>query len=112
MSIKYLKLSSDNNQYIVDNLPNGIEILEFDYIINLKLDNLPSKIKKIVFNNKYDYKYNEELNCLPKSIEYIKFNCNYDKKISNIPANLKTLECSKNYKFINDFIGKYEVIQY
>jgi hypothetical protein len=103
-------LSSDNNQYIVDNLPNGIEILEFDFIKNLELSNLPSEIKKIMFN--YDCDYNKELNCLPKSIEYIRLNKFYNKKISNIPTNLKTLECSKDYIFINDFIGKYKVIQY
>jgi hypothetical protein len=109
-SIKYLKLSSDYHQNIVDNLPNGLEELELHNIENLELSNLPSGIKKIVF---YKYcKYNKELNCLPKSIEYIILNIDYDKKISNIPANFKTLECSKDYKFINDFIDKYEVIQY
>jgi hypothetical protein len=107
-SITHLKLQ--NNQYLVDNLPNGIEELEFSYVKNLELDNLPTGIKKIVFNN--NCYYNRKFNCLPKSIEYIKLNVQYDKKISNIPANLKTLECSKDYKFINDFIDEYEVIQY
>jgi hypothetical protein len=76
----------------------------------LRFDNLPSEIKKIAFVSNCEYI--PELNCLPKSVEYIKLNSYYDKKISNIPANLKTLECSKKYKFINDFIDKYEVIQY
>jgi hypothetical protein len=81
-----------------------------DFIKNLELTNLPSGIKKIVFNKNYDF--NEELNCLPKSIEYLKLNEDYNKKISNIPTNLKTFECSKDYEFINDFIDKYQVIQY
>jgi hypothetical protein len=103
-------LSNDNHQYIIDNLPNGIEILELSIVKNLELSNLPSGIKKIVFDN-YSV-YNGELNCLPKSIEYIKLNIFYDKKIFIIPANFKILECSKDYKFIGDFIGKYKVIQY
>jgi hypothetical protein len=103
-------LSNDNKQYLVDNLPNGIEELELSDIKNLELNNLPSGIKKIVFNN--CHYFNKELNCLPKSIEYLKLNECYNKKISNIPTNLKTLECSKNYKFIGDFIGKCQVIQY
>jgi hypothetical protein len=98
---------SNDNQYVVDNLPNGIEELEFKNIKNLKLSNLPIGIKKIIFDNICHY--NEELNCLPKSIEYIKLNKYYDKKISNIPANLKILECSKDYKFIVDFIGKCDI---
>jgi hypothetical protein len=107
-------LKGDNKQYLVDNLPNGIEIIILKYIKNLELNNLPSEIKKIVFNNNniFDYGYNKELNCLPKSIEHLKLNKRFDKKISNIPTNLKILECSADYKFINDFIGKYQVIQY
>jgi hypothetical protein len=119
-SIKYLKLQSDN-QYILDNLPNGIEELELTNVVNLELTNLeltnlPSGIKKILLYDDNIFsrhrKYNKELNCLPKSIEYIRLNYFYDKKISNIPANLKILECSKNYNFIDDFVGKYEIIKY
>jgi hypothetical protein len=107
-NIKCLELGNDN-QYIVDNLPNGIEELKF-HIKNLELSNLPSGIKKIIF---YEYcVFNKELNCLPKSIEYLKLNTHYNKKIFIIPTNLKTLVCSKDYEFINDFIGKYQVIQY
>jgi hypothetical protein len=105
-NLKYLNC---DNQYIVDNLPNGIETLEFNFIKNLKLNNLPTGIKKILF---YDCYLNNELNCLPKSIQYIKLNKLYNKKISNIPIELKTIECDKGYKFINDFIGKYNVIEY
>jgi hypothetical protein len=95
---------------MIDNLHDGIQELEFIEVNNLELSNLPNGIKKITFN---EYcQFNKELNCLPKSIEFIKLNKSYDKKISNIPTNLKILECSKNYKFINDFISKYEVIEY
>jgi hypothetical protein len=73
------------------------------------LKTIPIGIKKILFDNHCEY--NEELNCLPKSIEYIRLNYNYDKKISNAPTNLKTLECSEDYKFINDFINKYIVLK-
>jgi hypothetical protein len=76
----------------------------------LELSNLPNKIKKIVFY--HECIYNKELNCLPKSIEHIQLNFCYNKKISNIPSNLKTLKCSKNYYYIDNFIGKCQVIQY
>jgi hypothetical protein len=109
-SIKYLILEYDNKQYIVDNLPNGIEELEFVQIENLELSNLSSGIKKIIFNKSFDY--NNDLNCLPKSVQYIKLPEFYNKKISNIPKNLKTLKCNKEYKFINDFIDKFQVIKY
>jgi hypothetical protein len=89
-------------------LPNGIKELEFDHIKNLELSNLPSGIKKITFDNYCEY--NKELNCLPKSIQYVQLNKYYDKKILNIPTNLKTLKCSNDYKFINDFIHKYQVM--
>jgi hypothetical protein len=107
-SIKYLKLYGNNKQYIVDNLPNGIEELEFN-IKNLELSNLPTGIKKILVE--YGGSYNGELNCLPKSIEHIRLNKYYENKISNIPDNLKILECSLDYKFISDFIDKYQIIE-
>ena len=103
-NIKYLKLNC-NNQNIIDSLHNNIEELELDSEFNLELNNLPTSIKKIIF-----YHYNRELNNLPNSIEYIELPYNYDKKILNIPAKLKVIKCSKDYKYINDFIN-YQVIK-
>ena len=75
----------------------------------MPLDNLPSSIKKIIFNT--HSKYNLELNCLPKQIKQIQLPINYDKRILNIPKNLSVIICSRNYAFINDF-DNYKVETY
>ena len=59
-----IKLSLDcSNEYIINNLPNSIEELNFGYHFNLELDNLPNSIKKIKFDIKSQY--NKKLNNLP-----------------------------------------------
>jgi hypothetical protein len=98
-NIKYLVLDC-NNQYIIDNLHNNIEELTLSYGFDLELNNLPSSIKKIIFDNQ---NYDKELNNLPSSVEYIRLPIFYKKKILNIPKNLKEINCSENYEFINDF---------
>jgi hypothetical protein len=92
-----------NNQYIINNLPNSIEELEFGYYFNLELNDLPSSIKKIVFN-KYN-NYNKPLNNLPKNVELLKLSPEYNLQITNIPNKLKKIICSKNYEFIDDFFN-------
>ena len=71
---------------------------------------MPNSIKKISFL-KYNPYYNKNLNCLPESVEYIKLPQNYKLQIKKFPLNLKTIECEKEYSFVNDF-SKYEVITY
>jgi len=104
-NIKYLKLDC-NNQYIIDNLHNGIEKIVLDFKFNLELNDLPISIKKIIFNND---NYDKELNNLPNSIEYIELPYNY--KYQNISKKLKQIKCYENYKYINDFVN-YRVITY
>ena len=99
--IKYLKLGC-NNKYIIDNIPNNVE--ELDYGFNLELNNLPTSIIKLTFQ-KY-CKYNKELNCLPNFIEQIQLNEEYDKQIKNIQKSLKKIICSSNYKYISSGIYK------
>ena len=105
--IKYIKLDC-NNVNIIENLPNSVEEIEFDEYFNLELLNLPNSIKKISFNN-YS-RYDKELNCLPEFVEYLELNKKYDKKISKFPLNLKTIKCYKNYKYINDFKDKFDIV--
>jgi len=108
-NIKYLQLKC-NNQYIIDNLHNNIEKLRLDSNINLKLNDLPSSIKKLIFNNDcYIPNYNNKLNNLPNSIEYLELPINYNHQIKNIPKKLKQIKCNNNYKYIDDFIN-YQVI--
>lgn len=101
--IIYLSLSS-NNEYIINNLPNGIEKLHlFDKAFDLELNNLPTSIKTIIFTNVNFRIYDKKLNCLPDSVEYIKLPLEYKHRISNIPKKLKNVSCSYGYEYIDDF---------
>ena len=80
INIKILKLN--NNNRIIDYLPNSIEGLFLGQYFNLELDNLPNSIKIILFDK--DSKYNKELNNLPKSLSKLYLPKKYDKEIINI----------------------------
>ena len=84
-SIKSIYLNS-NNKYIIENLPNSIEELEFGYDFDLELDNLPSSIKKIIFNKHCCY--TKSLNNLPNSISLLILPEKYNLKIANIPVKI------------------------
>ncbi len=73
--------------------------MSFDF----ELNNLPSSIKKIIFNKKS--KYDKKLNCLSNRLEILQLPCEYDLKIQNIPKGLIKVICSKDYPFSNDFSG-------
>ena len=105
---KYLILNC-NNKYIIDNLPNSIEEITLEGNFNLELNNLPNGIKKIIFHRYSVYSY--QLNCLPNSIEYIKLGANYNLKINKFPLELKIIECSEQYKFIDD-LTNYDLIRF
>src|SRR3990167_974182 len=78
-NIKYIKLDC-NNIDIIENLPNSVEEIEFDYNFGLELQNLPNSVKKISFKNCINY--NKELNCLPEFVEYLELNKYYNKKVN------------------------------
>jgi len=99
-NVSSISLNS-NNVDIVNYLSDNIEEIELGKYFNLELDNLPSSIKKIIFDE-YS-KYNKELNCLPSGLSILKLTFNYDKQIQNRPKSLTKLICSANYIFINDF---------
>jgi hypothetical protein len=82
-------------------LPDTIEELELCFFFNLELNDLPSSIKKIIFN-KRSY-YNKSLNNLPKTVELLELPSKYNLPIINIPQKLKSIICSKDYKFIDEF---------
>jgi hypothetical protein len=82
-------------------LPNSIEELELGYYFDFELNDLPSSIKKIVFQK--NSKYNKPLNNLPKGIKLLELPTRYDIPIINIPIKLKKIICSKKYRFKNDF---------
>ncbi len=100
LNIKYLKLACDN-LYAIDSLPNSVTELELHYYFSLRMDNLPSSIKKIIID--IDSDYNEDLNCLPDYVEELQLNRKYKKRIFRIPSNLKKLICDKNYSYKDDF---------
>ena len=68
-------------------------------------------LKEIFLFFYYNYgKYDKELNCLPEFVEYLELNNKYDKRIKKFPLNLKTIKCDKNYKYINDFKDKFDIV--
>jgi len=67
------------------------------------------KTIKIDMDSKYNDKYNDKLNCLPNNVKKIILPYYYDKKFNKLPSNLKTMKCSKEYQYINDF-KNYNVI--
>lgn len=99
-SIKSLCLY-DNNQNILDNLPNTIEELEFELDFTsddeLELNNLPNSIKKI---NLKEVLIPIILDNLPESVEHILLPKFYELEINKLPSNIKIIECNKNYKFV------------
>jgi len=80
-NIKKLNLNY-NNINLIDNLPNGIEELEFGCSFNLPLTNLLNSIKIISFN--VNSKYDKELNNLPNFLEKLYLPIGYNKEIKNI----------------------------
>ncbi len=80
---------------------NSIVELKLGYDFNLKIDNLPTFIKKLVMHKNSNY--NADLNCLPDCIEELYLNHAYKKRIMHIPRNLKKLVCHKDYLYQNDF---------
>jgi hypothetical protein len=107
----------------LDNLPYGLEYLyiDFTYVFDQSLRNLPATLKHFELRNK-NYTKNIDVNSFPDSIETIKIKrLNYD-IINRLPANLKTFNMnsdSANYgndeefdpespeaKFINRFSGR------
>jgi hypothetical protein len=99
-NIKSIKINC-NNQYIVNNLSDNIEELELGFDFDLELNDLPSSIKKIIFNKHSNY--DKSLNNLPKNVELLKLPDEYKIPIINIPQELKKIICSKDYEFIDDF---------
>jgi len=82
-----------NNISIIEHLPDTIQELELSKRFNLELDNLPSSIKKIIFD-KYS-PYNKKLNCLPNGLTILKLPTHYKHRIQNIPGGI-----NKNNMFI------------
>jgi hypothetical protein len=82
-------------------LHDSIEKLEFGYDFNLELNDLPSSIKKIIFNKQSNY--DKPLNNLPKAVELLELPSKYNIQIINIPLRINKIICSKDYEFINDF---------
>ena len=66
------------------------------------MNNLPLSLKKIIFNKKINY--NKELNCLPKNLKFLQLSGKYKLEIKNVPNGLNKVVCSKDCKFINNFV--------
>ena len=80
-NVSHLIINS-SNKHLIENLHDGIIVLELHSCFNLELNNLPQSIKKLII---YRDTYNYELNCLPNNIEYLRLPECYDKPIKNYP---------------------------
>ena len=78
-NIKYLSICN-NQQHIINNLPNTLEELILKRGFNLALDNLPNSIKIIELHEHYD----KPFNCFPLNLKTIRVHPNY-KFIDNLP---------------------------
>ena len=105
-SLQYLQIMS-NLQNIIDNLPNNICELNIGTRSNVNLDNLPNSVKMISFTGSDTY--NKKLNNLPDSIECLQLPHNYDIRVDKLPKSLKKIKCDQKYKYIDDFILKYDI---
>ena len=74
------------------------------------MNNLPNSIKKIKFDIKSQY--NKKLNNLPIGLEYLELGEYFDNPIINIRSNLLTIKCSKNYKYISNYLNMINVHTY
>jgi hypothetical protein len=109
MGLKYLNLNC-SNEYILDNLVDTIEELELNMFFDLKFNNLPNNIKKIIFNR--DSRYDKDLNSLPDSVEFIRLPSTYTKKIKSVPKSLKCIECHHHYMFNNCYEKHINISKY
>ncbi len=69
---------------------HNIKYLNIDYNNLHLIEHLPNSLEELILND------------LPNSIKFIQLPKNYNKPLLNIPINLKTIKCSKNYKFIDN----------
>ena len=75
---------------MIENLPNTIKVLNLGWNFYLELNNLPTSIEKISFDE--NSKYNIELNNLSKSLKVLKLPLYYEKEIKNISPNCKIIK--------------------
>lgn len=105
----------------IDNLPDGLEELYLNGSFNQSIDLLPSNLKMLYLNKNFDLpinnlpnrldtlvfqrhgKFNLPLTNIPDSIETLKLPESYSQEIKKLPKNLKRIELSKKYGFLNYF---------
>ena len=67
------------------------KVVEFEVQFNQSLcDNLPSRIEKIVFKEKFN-KFNQPVDNLPKELKKITFGYHFNKPVDNLPTDYKDL---------------------
>ena len=84
------------NQPICDYLPSRIEKIVFNEKFNKFnqcVDNLPKELKKITFG----YHFNHPVDNLPIGLQRLTFGCNFNQPVDNLPTGLKRLRFSHNF---------------
>jgi hypothetical protein len=120
-NIKHIIVSKEdvmvNDNFDLNNLPHGIEIIDANYsaheLVNLpntlvhlsidryllNFDNLPDGLKYLSINKNF----NRTVQNLPDSLKYLNLGESFNKDVNNLPANLTTLILGNKFnKAINN----------
>jgi hypothetical protein len=95
------KLNFDNNKYSIDNLYEGLTHLKIEKtcnnIFNENVNNLPSTLTHITFNDEFD----KSVDNLPHLL-YLKFGDQFNKSVDDLPSSLKYLIFGKDFNQLVD----------
>ena len=99
-----------------DKLDNYIDIIsKYNELIFSNYNDCSITIKtNNIYCNKYKQNYKEsnfnQQVIIPQNITHLTFGNSFNKKVNKFPLNLKTIKCNKQYKYINDFKDKFDII--
>ena len=115
-NLKYLYIKGEfypKNEYIVDKLPNSLELLHCDHSCNRIISVLPPKLKYLRINElnnfidnlpssliylKTNFDFNKQIDFLPASLKYLYFGHNFNQPINNLPSGILELKLNKLFE--------------
>jgi hypothetical protein len=77
----------------INNLPSKIKEIIFGYYFNQTIDNLPSGLKKLKFKGDF----NQNVDNLPPEIQQLTFGTSFNQLVNNLPYNIQYI--AFGYKF-------------
>ena len=101
------------NQPICDYLPSRIQKIVFNEKFNKfnqSVNNLPKELKKIILG----YHFNQPVYNLPTGLQRLTFGCNFNQPVDNLPTGLQRIRFSHNFnQSVNNLpsVLVFEVVQ-